>query len=138
MGIHEKIDWKKGFELGNSMIDQDHKVLIEIYNRVVDIAADNKSNSLIVSTLTELTNYSLRHFKSEENWMKEINYPDFDSHQMEHKDFIYRIAMFNLSFNSSDKSMIYEILTFLREWIVIHLTTSDKKIALYFSETIKN
>ena len=73
----------------------------------------------------------MQHFKHEEDWMKELNYPDFDAHQREHKDFIYRIAMFNLSFTSLDAKMVQEIIEFLREWIIQHLSVTDQKITTF-------
>jgi len=128
MGIYSRIEWTEEFNVGNTQINNEHKDLINLYNKMGETINLGKSTEQIVSVLSELTNYSLNHFKDEEEWMKEINYPEFDIHQREHKDFIYRIAMFNISFSSLDEKMIYEIISFLKEWIVNHLMISDKKI----------
>lgn len=123
-----RIEWCDQFNVGNTQINNEHQDLINLYNKMGETINLGKSTEQIVSVLSELTNYSLKHFKDEEEWMKEINYPDFEVHQREHKDFIYRIAMFNLSFSGLDEKMIYEIIFFLKEWIVNHLMISDKKI----------
>ena len=128
---YKRIEWAEQFQLNNLSIDKEHKTLVNIYNNLVDALEQKKPNTEIVTVLTELTDYSLWHFKHEEEWMKQVHYPDFDAHQMEHKDFIYRIAMFNLSFDRTDETMIYDIISFLREWIVHHLLVLDKKISTY-------
>jgi len=131
METFNKIEWSNEFELGNSLINDEHKGLVELYNKLEAAVKDNIDDNQLTSVLTELTNYSLKHFRDEEEWMQKIKYPEFELHQREHKDFIYRIAMFNLSFNSLDKKMVYEITSFLREWIINHLMVSDKKIEAY-------
>lgn len=130
----KKIDWLSKLEVGNVKIDDEHKKLISIYNEMIDILEDRNSNREIVGILTELTNYSLEHFKHEEEWMRKINYPEFDLHQREHKDFIYKIAMFNLGFNSKNEKMVLEVCTFLRGWIINHLVVTDKKIKVFLLE----
>lgn len=137
MEKYKNIKWENDFSVNNPVIDEEHKGLLKIYNNIIDSLKDEDKDFHIVNVLTDLTNYSLKHFKSEEDWMLKIQYPDFEPHQRSHKDFIYRIAMFNLSYNPEDTEMLFEILSFLRLWIIDHLKTCDKKIALYKIEIEK-
>jgi len=131
MERYKRIEWSEQLLVGDTLIDEEHKGLLKIYNKLVDAFEKKEQKDKIVEVLTELTNYSLKHFKDEEEWMTRIDYPDFEEHQREHKDFIYRIAMFNLSFNREDEDMILQVSSFLRKWIVNHLVVTDKKIAEY-------
>lgn len=127
-----KIIWSSDLETGNEMIDNDHKGIIKLYNQVVNIVEKKQFDKNLVKVLTELTHYSVKHFKNEEDWMLEMNYPDFEEHQMEHKDFVYKIVMFNMSFDDSNEQMFKDILTFLKDWISNHVVSLDKEIVKYY------
>lgn len=127
-----KIKWSSDLETGNEMIDNDHKGIIKLYNQVVNIVEKKQFDKNLVKVLTELTHYSVKHFKNEEDWMLEMNYPDFEEHQMEHKDFVYKIVMFNMGFDDSNEQMFKDILTFLKVWISNHVVSLDKEIVKYY------
>jgi len=131
MEKYKRIEWSEELGVGDALIDEEHKGLLKVYNKLVDILEKKESDRQVVEVLSELTNYSLLHFKDEEEWMRKIDYPDFEEHQREHKDFIYQIALFNLSFSSEDKDIVEHVSFFLREWIINHLVITDRKIAEY-------
>lgn len=126
-----KISWSSALETGNQMIDEDHKGIVKLYNQVVNIVDKKQFDENLVKILTDLTHYSVKHFKREEDWMLAMNYPDFEEHQMEHKDFVYKIVMFNMSFDASNEQVFKDILVFLKDWISDHVTSSDKEIVKY-------
>ena len=39
--------------------------------------------------LREMTNYTLTHFETEEAYMKELNYPEYQDHKEEHRGFFH-------------------------------------------------
>jgi len=133
-----KIEWSSDLETGNDMIDNDHKGLIKLYNRIVSIVEKKQFDKSLVNVLTELTHYSVMHFKNEEDWMQEMNYPGFEDHQMEHKDFVYKIVMFNMSFDETNEQMFNDIFSFLKDWVSRHVVSEDKEIVKYYKANFKN
>jgi len=61
--------------LGVPIIDKDHKKFIDIINKVVIAKKNNDDPEGVKEVLREMTNCALTHFKTEETYMIEFNYP---------------------------------------------------------------
>ncbi|MDP6433237.1 MAG: hemerythrin family protein [Candidatus Scalindua sp.] len=60
--------------LGVPIIDKDHK-FIDTINKVAIVKKNNDDPEGVKEVLREMTNYALTHFKTEETYMIEFNYP---------------------------------------------------------------
>lgn len=71
--------WKKEFELGISSIDDQHKRLLEIGNRINDLLInheeDDDNYDEIFMVIEELKDYTIYHFNTEEELF--VNYSNF-------------------------------------------------------------
>ena len=76
----EDIKWDDKYSVGISMIDEEHKKLIGILNKVIYAKEHNGNPEELWEVLSEMTNYALTHFKTEEAYMKELNYPEYQDH----------------------------------------------------------
>lgn len=119
--VVEKIIWSKEFSIGNEKIDSEHKTLFEIYNNLLDI----KNREEFARILTKMTDYGLMHFKKEEAYMEELLYPKLLVHKNFHRDYIYRVAMYNVDLLSTNPPDPKEILKFLRKWWTYHILHND-------------
>ena len=59
------IAWREQLSVGNNIIDEDHKYLIEIINRV-EVCLTKKDMPALKAELQRLHDYSLLHFDREE------------------------------------------------------------------------
>jgi len=73
------LEWNDKFSVGISMIDEEHKKLFGILNKVIVVKEHNGNPEELWEVLSEMTNYALTHFKTEEAYMKECNYPEYQS-----------------------------------------------------------
>lgn len=126
------IKWKDGYLLGVSHIDEQHKVLFDIANKIYDLLVDKGGVDKyddIMALINELKSYTVFHFKSEEEYMQSIGYKKFLTHKVDHDDFIERVT--NVDFNKVDENQneyILGILEFVVQWINDHILEKDKKI----------
>jgi len=128
------IKWKKDYELKVKLIDEQHEELFEIANRAYKLLANEfviDKYDKIIEILGELKEYTIFHFKSEEDYMLSIEYKRFFSHKVEHENFINTIN--NLDLNKIDLNQdgsVKEILEFVVNWIDSHILNEDKLIVV--------
>lgn len=77
--------WKKEFELGISSIDDQHKRLLEIGNRINDLLInheeDDDNYDEIFMVIEELKDYTIYHFNTEEELFVKYKYPEYNEHK---------------------------------------------------------
>ena len=60
------IEWEEKFSVGISMIDEEHKRLIGILNKIIYANKHNVNPEKLKEVLREMTDYTLTHFTTEE------------------------------------------------------------------------
>jgi hemerythrin-like metal-binding protein len=111
--------------IGNPEIDNEHKKLLEIYNDLVDLIEFRKSREKFAEILSKMTDYSLIHFKKEERYMECLSYPKIKEHKDFHRNYIYRVAMYNIDLLGINPPNPEEIIKFLKEWWIYHILEID-------------
>jgi hemerythrin len=128
------IKWKEEYRIGVSNIDEQHQKLFEIANRAYELIKNDFSDDKycnIVEILEELKDYTVYHFKFEQEYMLSIGYKKFLSHKVEHDDFIEKIKNVDLKMvDQNQDQYIMEILEFVVNWIGTHILGRDKLIVL--------
>jgi hemerythrin len=126
------VQWKEEYVIGVELIDEQHKKLIEIANKVYELLKNDfltDKYDRIVEVIEELANYTVFHFNSEEEYMLSIGYKKFLSHKVEHDEFIDKINSFDLSkIDESQEKHLIDILNFIITWIDEHIIQKDKLI----------
>lgn len=126
------IKWKDEYKIGVSQIDEQHKKLFEICNNTYELLKNEiylDKYDKIIQLLNELREYTIYHFKSEEEYMKKIGYKKLLSHKVYHTDFIEKIN--SMDFKTIDEhqdATIIEILDFVLKWIENHILSIDRTI----------
>ncbi|MBK1813610.1 hemerythrin family protein [Clostridium sp. YIM B02505] len=126
------ITWKDEYTVGVELIDSQHKRLLEIANNVYELTKNSfitDKYDRIVEVIEELRDYTVFHFKSEEEYMLSIGYKKFLSHKVEHDDFVNKVNSLDLSqIDESQQKHLLEILEFIIKWIDEHILQKDKLI----------
>ena len=121
------IKWEDKYSVGLSMIDEEHKKLIGILNKVVFTKGHNDDPEELMDVLREMTKYTLTHFKTEETYMKEFNYPEYQDHKEEHRHFSTETITYHDKVIKGDSQIANEIIEYLKWWLVNHIQVTDKK-----------
>ena len=130
----EKLIWIEEFSVDNTNIDTVHKSLIDIYNNLIEYVESKRNLNEFAMILSKMTDYSLVHFKKEEEYMQKMSYPELTEHRRLHKDYIYKVAMYNANLLGINPPEIKEIINFIYIWWVDHILKIDKKYEDYKKE----
>ncbi|SFD00287.1 bacteriohemerythrin [Clostridium uliginosum] len=124
--------WSDRYSIDVELIDTQHKKLFEILDRSYDLLLNKfqlDKYDKIIEILTELKDYTVYHFKCEEEYQLSIGYTKFLSHKIIHDGFIKRLEEVNLSEIDQDQDeYLKELLDFVQKWIVEHILGVDKEI----------
>jgi hemerythrin len=130
--MSEKIQWQIAYQVGVPEVDQQHKKLFDMLNRLQDIYESGNVKSEIQQVLEEMGDYLNTHFSCEEIYLK--NHPRIEAHRKEHWFFVEKTMKFTKNFDLNDAVFEYEILDFLKRWLINHVLNTD---IVYFRE-LKN
>ncbi len=125
-----RIEWDQSFSVDNAEIDNQHKKWIAIYNKIHDCltAGDDTSlSALAAESLAAMHDYACNHFKFEERYMEQLNYPELISHRRLHRDFENLIYKYRRELEEGKILLNTSLLKIIRTWLVEHILTEDKK-----------
>jgi len=132
--IKTLITWSDRFIIDNSVIDSQHKKLISIINELYSAFLEGEANNAISGIIEELADYTIYHFKEEEDFFERIDYYRKDFHKKQHADFVETILKFKTKLARDDSGLSYEIMIFLRDWLQKHILEADKKYVPYLEK----
>ena len=128
------IRWKDKYALGVVEIDEQHRKLFEIAGEIEALLNDDFITDKyddIVAILGELKDYTIQHFKDEEEFMLSNKFPMFLTHKMMHNDKEEKIESIDLSKVDNEQNLyLKEILNFVAEWLVEHILVEDAKYSI--------
>ncbi len=130
----EKIIWKESFSVGVRKIDEQHKKLIKIINKLIETNDTKVYSETIYDTITKMTKYADYHFQTEEQYMIEYDYPDYSAHKEQHRGFRKKTVAFAVDTMKSKETLPIEILLYLQNWLINHIITSDMKYKSFFNK----
>ena len=120
------IKWLDSYQIGNVEIDAQHRGLFDAVNRFVN--AKDRDSKLLCSL--KMLRHAGEHFEFEEELMRRLKYPAIADHFNEHTDLISRLTAFSERV-ASDTLQGIEVESYLYDWLVNHMATSDAKLASY-------
>jgi hemerythrin len=121
--------WGPQLSVGIKQIDDQHKKLIEIVNKLNDAMVAGHGRGLIGPTLTELVKYTQYPFATEERLMSLHGYEHTAEHKAEHAKLLRDVGDFKGRFDAGNSMLSIELLRFLRDWLKGHIAGSDTKLA---------
>lgn len=132
MGDKAFFEWSNAMSVGIAEIDEQHKMLVDILNRLFLAVVQRESQAITIEILDTLVDYTKTHFGLEERLLQEAKYDstEFASHQREHHAFIEKISDAASKHLVEGKSVSFEIINFLKHWLQEHILVTDKKYAI--------
>ena len=74
------------------------------------------------------------HFAAEERHMQSTQYPEYNVHKLQHDKFVKRLETILERKRSGEQVLSTETISTLKEWVVTHVQTVDKKYGPYLSD----
>jgi hemerythrin len=126
------VKWEDKYCLRIEAIDEQHRQLFEIAGRIYELLKNELITDKydhIIEIIDELKNYTIYHFKAEEEYMQSIGYKKFLSHKVFHNDFLDKMENVDLNkIDNGHNEYLIGILDFVCEWLVEHILKEDKQI----------
>jgi hemerythrin len=127
----EYINWQDYFNTGEPQIDEQHQQIFKYINQLHAALKLEKDEKEINEVLLGLMEYSIYHFKLEEQMMEQVNYPQYESHKEEHQIFIDRLTKLEIDLKNHNKSITLRLLKFLKVWFSGHILNIDHKFVQF-------
>ena len=129
------MDWSDSvFSVDIKLIDDQHKVLLKLINELYGSFRKGQAKDKMGTIIDELVNYTSYHFGVEEKYFSDFNYSDTPAHLHQHVKFVDAILKFKNEFTSGKAAVSYEVLNFLKDWLINHIQVTDKAYVSCFKE----
>lgn len=128
----EIFPWNDNFETGILAIDQQHRKLVDIINLLANHLANRSRVSVLEKVFSELADYAVYHFETEESiWRQHLLGDDWlIDHEKTHAGFFDQIvALKTNELELPFDEVIQQLLSFLTQWLAAHILDSDKRFA---------
>ena len=119
------IQWKDRYSINFMEIDDQHKSLLAVLNELIDLVGERADPAVVSRLFSQLCQYALTHFATEEAYLAAANYPRLGQQQTEHGIFIQKLIDLNQSYDPEDLHLLKETHDFLKDWFVSHIMDSD-------------
>ncbi len=126
------VQWSEELSTGIHEIDQQHRMLVDILNEFHDAIQHRKGTDAAAAILERLADYTRIHFAVEESMMRLLDYPDYHSHKALHDALIEQLTDLALKFAAGKKSVSFELMHFLRQWLTRHIKEDDMSYTAHF------
>ncbi len=116
--------WTQVMSIDNGFIDEDHKKLIEIANRVVELHHPNRDAEELKQAIRDLYDYVKYHFQREEDLMAQIKYPGAEAHHQKHEEIVKDMNHY-LTTSHHMGEMLENFRTLMNKWVLNHIMDED-------------
>ncbi|MGZ5018677.1 MAG: bacteriohemerythrin, partial [Methylobacter sp.] len=128
----EVFPWNKNFEVGVSLVDEQHQKLVELLNVLAGHLAYQSDVPTLNTVFNDLAEYAIYHFQAEERiWHAFFPEDAWETkHKEDHRRFLTTVnkIMAGKTARPLDE-VIEEILTFLTQWLAFHILDTDMRMA---------
>ena len=130
------IKWSPSLEAGVKVIDNQHKVLVNLVNNLYkhEAGSEAEERAYFKKVIHLAVNYVRIHFRTEEKIMIRTKCPNYEEHKKEHDSFILMIIEQVRDVEAGKRVTLAEFTKFLKEWILSHIAIMDKQYFSYFKE----
>lgn len=129
------LQWDDSLKSGIEEIDNQHRELFEIFNRIraVDTTKDKKE---LKNLLKELGDFGFKHFLTEEAYMKYFNYEYYEYHKFLHDKLREEFKKVSTKLLAEENliRILPTIVNFVEVWIQDHYKSADIKMAEFLRE----
>lgn len=120
-------------ETGNTLIDSEHKQLIQAINDLLTACSAGKGRAELEKTTKFLYDYTSKHFADEERLQVQTRYPDYQNHKRYHEEFKKVVANLvkKLDEQGPTVALVGEVNSAIAGWLLNHIKREDKKVAAH-------
>ena len=123
------IAWSEDYSVGIPALDDQHRQLFEILNKLDEAIEKNRGQRELTRVLREMVGYTQEHFAFEEKLMAAADFPGLKAHQARHRRIIQKVERFDYELNIEGRRISHQVRDFLQTWLVTHIAEEDRAYA---------
>jgi len=125
------VEWPGTLATGHSVIDNEHRQLVGITNRLAVTLEVEDGTNVVRQALCDLLDYAVEHFSHEELLMDQHRYPATEGHRLAHTALLNAIGGMLLDFFEKGLPISADLMALLQRWLSEHIGRDDKALALH-------
>jgi len=131
----EIFPWNSNFIVGIDFIDEQHKKLVELLNKVIAQFITGNDRQANEAALTELIEYARYHFDEEEKlWQKYFGTVALANDHAKTHDLFFTEIQTILDAGTDGHSITDKLIEYLTNWLAVHILHNDRRMALMVLE----
>ncbi len=119
--------WDEKFSVKIGEIDSQHKKLFALINDLFDAMSAARGKDVLGTVLSELIEYTVYHFGTEERIFQQYGYPERINHKRAHDDLTGKVKELKTAFEGGNRMISIEVMNFLKDWLNVHILQEDKQ-----------
>ncbi|XXJ21013.1 bacteriohemerythrin [Desulfovibrio caledoniensis] len=125
----QEIEWHESHSVGVPSIDEQHKRLMALTNRLFQAIMNEAGEAALEGILNELADYVSYHFTHEEELLRKYGYPEdlLTEHEAEHKALTDEVHRYIALYRKDPANLDLSVYVFLRDWTTEHMSRSDSE-----------
>lgn len=121
-----QLKWKKNYACGQSVIDAEHREMIQAANRLLVAGSRDDNAAEIASLIGELVSHARTHFRHEEEVLTAVHYPRYEEHREIHRRLLAKVEAMQIRLGQGETSM-GDVLGFvIHDLVARHLLREDR------------
>lgn len=132
------LKWKNKYSTEIELIDKQHKMIIILYNQLVEARNSNISQNMKNNFLNRMLDYVKYHLKFEEMWLKKYYLKQY--HRLKYKHFTMEKRVINLQYDTALDNFVLtpKDINHIKSWIKSHMLEFDEDFRLFVKGLINN
>jgi hemerythrin-like metal-binding protein len=130
----EKINWSPKYNVGVETIDEQHKRLVFMLNRLIEAKEATTDSELVSDVITQMTKYAEDHFKFEEDLLAKFGFPLLDQHRQSHDNYRKKVVDLCTAVLLNVPIVPQVMLNYLVQWWEKHILHEDMEYKSFFKK----
>jgi len=134
----EWMSWTPDYSVHVRQIDEQHRELFRRFNNFLDAMWDGKGKDVLGENLMFLANYTVEHFGTEESFMRQFGYPEYQAHKQLHDSLVQEVNEFITRFRNEnlDSNTVVNVANKLGDWVTNHIKGVDVRLGEFLSSRL--
>lgn len=128
------VEWSEELSVGIPQVDGEHQNLVKCLNLLDEAIKKGKGTRIMGEILSQLVEYTVIHFESEEKLMRDSEYPGLVRHQSQHRQLVEKVERFQQKFVHNGQRITSDMMDFLKYWLANHILVDDMAFGAFFAE----
>lgn len=128
------VEWTQEYSVGVRLFDDDHKILIDIANKLHDSVLAGSADDALNDAMSALDTYVQVHFRHEEEIFERTGYPNAVTHKGQHDIAKMMFTSIRSGASRADVSQLaMELAKVLKGWLLLHIQEEDKQYSAFLN-----